>query len=259
MRDRLSFYILRESPIHRMNPLTKLTLVFSLILLAFLGPVEWLAILLFTTVILPLSFLAHVGREFLSATARLLLPVIGFLFVMQSIFLPGGGTALVQVWVLDITLENVNIAFVNATRILTMISSFLLLLLTTHPSALMSDLARRGVPGPISYTVTSTLQILPQMQVKAATIMDAQRARGLETQGNLMKRIRALLPLVAPLVFGSLVDVEERAIAIEARAFNSPRQKTSLVEIDDRPIDRRIRWGLILVVIFLLGSRLWLK
>jgi energy-coupling factor transport system permease protein len=122
----------------------------------------------------------------------------------------------------------------------------------------MSDLTRRGVSGNLSYVITSSLQIIPQMQVKAETIIDAQRSRGLETTGNVFKRGRALIPLVGPLVFGSLVEVEERAIAIEARAFTSPLKKTSLREIPDRPAERAARWLFIGVIIIAIGLRIWL-
>lgn len=122
----------------------------------------------------------------------------------------------------------------------------------------MSDLTRRGVPGNLSYVITSTLQIIPQMQAKAATIIDAQRSRGLETKGNLINRTRALIPLVGPLVFGSLVEVEERAIAIEARAFTARIKKTSLRAIKDTNGERLGRWSMLFLIILAIGLRIWL-
>jgi energy-coupling factor transport system permease protein len=74
-----------------------------------------------------------------------------------------------------------------------------------------------------------------------------------------MRRAGSLVPLVGPLVFGSLVEVEERAIAIEARGFTSKRLKTSLHDIPDSNADKIIRWGLILLVIVTLALRLWLS
>ena len=139
-----------------------------------------------------------------------------------------------------------------------MVSSFLLLLLTTHPSTLMNDLARRGVPPALSYIITSTLQIIPVMRAKASTILDAQRSRGLDTRGNLIARSRSLLPLVGPLIFGSLVDVEERAIAIEARGFNLPGRKTSLVEVHDSRAEAWFRLGMLVLILLALGIRIWL-
>lgn len=259
MKDRLTFFIDRDSPLHRLNPMTKLVLVFTLILLAFLSPFYWLPSGLILMVIVPLSFWGHIYREFFNAVGKLLLPVVGFLFVMQSFFYPQGMTEIFRIWFLDVTVEGVQFAFLTATRIFVMVSSFIILLLSTHPSTLMSDLTRRGLSGTFAYVITSTLQIIPQMQAKAATIIDAQRSRGLDTEGSYRKRISALLPLVGPLVFGSLVEVEERAIAIEARAFTSKLPKTSYREIRDTTAERIARWILALIMVVTIGSKLWLS
>jgi energy-coupling factor transport system permease protein len=178
---------------------------------------------------------------------------------MQAIFQPVGDTVIFKFWVLDITEESLLFAFRVAMRITVMISSFTLLLMSTHPSELMRDLTRRGLPGQFAYVIISTLQILPQMQAKAQTIIAAQRSRGLDTESSFLRRAGSLVPLVGPLVFGSLVEVEERAIAIEARGFTSTRPKTSLHEIPDSNADQVIRWMLIILVIASLALRLWLS
>lgn len=258
MHQKLSFYIDRDSFLHHLNPLTKLTLVLTLVILSFLGLSYWLPTIIFLFIIIPLSFLGKVAQEFFNATVKLLLPVVGFLFVMQAFFHPDGTQVIFSIWIFDVTVESLSFAYLTASRILTMVASFLILLLTTHPSDLMSDLTRRGVSGNLSYVITSTLQIIPQMQVKAGTIIDAQQSRGLETTGNVFNRAKALVPLVGPLVFGSLVEVEERAIAIEARAFTAPLKKTSLREIPDRTAERAARWIFIGVIIIAIGLRIWL-
>ena len=178
---------------------------------------------------------------------------------MQALFQPGGEKVIFRLWVLDVTIESVSYAFRIAMRIAVMISAFTIFLLTTHPSELMSDLTRRGLPGQFAYVIISTLQILPQMQAKAQTIISAQRARGLDTESSFAKRAGSLVPLVGPLVFGSLVEVEERAIAIVARGFTSTHVKTSLHEVNDTSADQAIRWVLILIVVLSLVSRIWLS
>lgn len=258
MQDKLSFYIHRDSPLHRLNPLTKLTLTFSLILIGFLGPGYWTATLIFVVILLPLSFWGNIGQEFIRTTFRLILPLTVFLFAMQSLFYPGGETILFSFWIFSVKLEGVQFAYLTASRIMNMVGSFLLLLLSTHPSTLMTALTQRGVSPSLTYIIVSTLQILPQMRNKASTIIDAQRSRGLETQGSLRRRFNALLPLVGPLVFGSLVDVEERAIALEARAFKAKRTKTSLLQIPDSSSQNALRLGLIVVTLLAIGSRFWL-
>jgi energy-coupling factor transport system permease protein len=200
---------------------------------------------------------SRVYREYLGTALRLILPATGFLFVMQALFQPIGETVIFQVWFLHVTRESLSFAFANATRIFAMVSSFTLFLLTTHPSELMGDLTRRGLPSQFAYVITSTIQIIPQMRSKALTIIAAQRSRGLDTEGSFLKRVGALVPLVSPLVLGSLAEVEERAIAIEARGFTSTHKKTSLRDIPDGNFDRALRWTLWLIVLGVLVIRLW--
>jgi energy-coupling factor transporter transmembrane protein EcfT len=123
----------------------------------------------------------------------------------------------------------------------------------------MSDLTRRGLPGQFSYVIISTLQILPQIIAKSQTIIAAQRSRGLDTESSFFKRAGSLIPLVGPLVFGSLMEVEERAIAIEARGFTSKHVKTSLHEIPDPSFDQMLRWGFVALIIISIALNLWLS
>jgi energy-coupling factor transport system permease protein len=257
MSERLSLYVQRDSKLHRLNPLTKLTLTFAIILTGFISPWYWSALLLIFTAIIPLSFVGKVQREYFWTALKLLVPVAGFIFVMQTFFLPLGTMEIFRWWIFHPTYESLSQGFLTAMRIFAMVSSFILFLLSTHPGEMMSDLTRRGLPGQFAYVIVSTLQIIPQMQAKAQTIIAAQRSRGLDTEGTFTKRIGALIPLVGPLVFGSLVEVEERAIAIEARGFTSTRKKTFLREIPDTPTDRILRWSLVAFVFLIIVAKLW--
>lgn len=259
MHERLSYYIKRDSALHRLNPLTKVILALSIILVSFFSPWYWMAPILLFLVVIPLSFIGKVSKEYFITALRLIVPAAGFIFIMQALFQPVGETIIFKFWFLDVTQESLLFAFRVAMRITVMISAFTLLLMTTHPSELMSDMTQRGLPGQFAYVIISSLQILPQMQAKAQTIIAAQRSRGLDTERSFLRRAGSLIPLVGPLVFGSLVEVEERAIAIEARGFTSTRPKTFLREVQDTRFDRALRWILIALVIITLILRIWLS
>ena len=259
MRERFSFFVKRDSPIHRLNPMTKVVLALSLVLIAFLSPWYSTPLVIFLLAILPLSFIAKVSREYWSFILKVILPTIAILFIMQALFLPGESRIIFELLGLEITELSAQLAFRNVMRIVVMISSFTILLLSTHPSELMSDLTQRGLPGQFAYVVISSLQIIPQMQAKAQTIIAAQRSRGLDTQSSFFRRVSGILPLVGPLVFGSLVEVEERAIAIEARGFTSRHPKTFLHQIPDTSTDKLIRWILVGLVLITVLLRLWLS
>ncbi|GAB4459214.1 MAG: energy-coupling factor transporter transmembrane component T [Anaerolineales bacterium] len=257
MNDRLSFYRKKNSPIHALNPFTKLVLALALIVYGLSGKGLWTATLMVGLVLLPLVLASKLLREYLGVAVRLILPTAAFMFVMQSIFIPGGTTEIFRLGFISVELETVQRSYLIASRIFLFVSAFVLLLLTTHPSELMSDLTRRGLPPQFAYVIISTLQIIPQMQAKAQTIIAAQRSRGLDTESSFFKRVGLLVPLAGPLVFGSLVEVEERAIAIEARGFTSTRPKTFLRDIPDTPADKIIRWALVIFILLSLAARLW--
>jgi energy-coupling factor transport system permease protein len=154
--------------------------------------------------------------------------------------------------------EGLQFAIFSAGRILGISSSFLLFSLVTRPDNLMIALEQRGVPNSLTYIVLSTLQIVPSFRAKAQTIVDAQHARGLQTKGGLKTRIRALLPLVEPLVLGSIMDIDERAIALEARAFSRRGQRTFLRDIRDTRWQRFLRLLLLaLSLLIIIGRVVW--
>jgi energy-coupling factor transport system permease protein len=128
--------------------------------------------------------------------------------------------------------------------------------MTTRPDMLMISLKQVGVPSSLAYIIVTTLQIIPRFQDKASTILDAQRSRGLETEGNLFVRASAFIPIVLPLVLGSLMEVEERAIAIEARGFNSTKKETSLIEIPDTRSQFILRRVFFILMVFCILLRL---
>jgi len=83
------------------------------------------------------------------------------------------------------------------------------------------------------------------MQARAGAILEAQQARALSLEGSLLHRVRALVPLIGPVMLGSLVDVRERTFALEARGFGARPGRTAYRVVADPPIDRWLRLLLI--------------
>lgn len=88
--------------------------------------------------------------------------------------------------------------------------------------------------------------------------MDAQRSRGLETEGNLWTRLKAFLPLIGPVVMSSLLETRERAMALEVRGFSASGKKTFLYERESSTLDRVLQWTLIVVLILSIAARFML-
>jgi energy-coupling factor transport system permease protein len=257
MSQVLSLYVPRASPVHRLHPLTKITLAGILLAGGLALPGFWSTYVLLGLVVAPLALASGVFRELARLTFKVALPFAISVFLIQGFLWPGG-TPVIGVGILSLKREGLLFATIATGRILLVVSSFLWFAMTTRPDTLMISLAQRGLPPSLAYIIVATIQIVPRFQARAATILDAQRARGLETGGRFMQRVRAVLPLVVPLILSSLVDVEERALAIEARAFNRPGPKTSLVVITEARWEPAFRWLLVLAALGAIGLRLWL-
>jgi energy-coupling factor transport system permease protein len=257
MSEVFSLYLPRASGVHRLNPLTKLVLAGFLLVAGLAAPGPWGTYLLFGLVVLPLAWLALIAGDLMRMSFRVALPFAVSVFLIQGFLWPGG-TPIFRFGPVSLKQEGLAFAAAATGRILMVLSSFLWFALTTRPDTLMTSLAQRGLPASLAYIIVATIQIVPRFQARAATILDAQRARGLETGGRFLQRIRAVFPLVVPLILSSLVDVEERALAIEARAFNRPGPKTSLFEIGEAGWEPVIRWLILIAAVGVVVARFFL-
>ena len=124
----------------------------------------------------------------LRTALKIALPFAISVFLIQGLFWTNG-TPVVHLGPLSLKAEGLLFAVQSTGRILAVVGSFLLLSLTTRPDALMIALDQRGAPKALTYIVLATIQIAPRFQAKANTILDAQRARGLETEGSVGRRI----------------------------------------------------------------------
>jgi energy-coupling factor transport system permease protein len=127
--------------------------------------------------------------------------------------------------------------------------------LTTDPRALIADLERRGLPARLAYAAAATLQLVPLLVERAAVIRDAQRARGLDTEGGLRARVSGVLPLAGPLVLSVVTDVEQRSLALEVRGFGRPGRRQLLWVVGDSEAQRLVRWACLFAAAAFLAGR----
>jgi energy-coupling factor transport system permease protein len=253
-----SVILYRPSPagLQQANPITKLILAGAcLVAAAAIRPLPLLLVVFFV-ILVPLAAWSRVLGIFLRTCARLIWPFALSLGIVQGFFAPGN-TDLLTIGPFALKAEGLWLAAVFTTRLLIGLGSATLLMLTTRPDMLMLALVQRGLPRQLSYIVVTALQIIPSFQSKAQGILDAQRSRGLETEGGVGRRLRALVPLIGPLVLGSLMALEERAIALEARAFMRRGPKTSLQTIADTRAQAVVRWAMVLLIIGMIAARLF--
>lgn len=151
-------------------------------------------------------------------------------FVVQGLVYPGNQHPALALGPVVFYREGLLLGLRLTLRLYNILAATLVLILLTSPSALVESLVRRGVSPRFGYVVVSVLQIIPNMAAATGTITDAQRSRGMETEGSLWTRLRAFVPLMGPLVTSSLIATEERALALEVRGFSGNRKPTFLHE-----------------------------
>ena len=250
-----SMYVARESGLHKLHPLTKGLLTLLLLTAGLTLPGSWTGYFLVMFIILPLAYWGKIFRNLVRVVLGISLPFVLSVVIIQSLFW-GEGTPLFEFWILAPKQEGALFALISVGRIVLVMAGFILFAMTTRPDTLMISLKQVGVPSSLAYIIVTTLQIIPRFQSKASTILDAQRSRGMETEGNLFVRARAVVPIILPLVLGSLVEVEERAIAIEARGFNASKQETSLIEIPDTNTQVMLRRAFFIAMILSIVVRI---
>jgi len=225
--------------LHRRNPITKLMALIWIILTAFLLPPAAIVVLVAGLA----AMAASIGLlPALVKSLRVPLLLFASILVVNACFYPGARDVVARLGPLAVSREGLTFGATSAGRLLVAFSASILFLYTTLADDLLEALVARGASHRISFVILSAVQMVPRLQGRAAAILEAQQARGLETGGSLARRARALVPLVGPIVLGSLIDVRERTFALEARAFGARPGRTAYRLVPDPAVDRVMRW-----------------
>jgi energy-coupling factor transport system permease protein len=181
--------------------------------------------------------------------------------IIQGMFRAGNVTPVFNIGPAVFYREGLLFAFNIAVNVINILLSFCVLVLTTKPSDMMENFIRKGFSSRIGYVFISIFEIIPQMTETMSTIMDAQKSRGMETEGSLLVRMKAFIPLISPVVMSSLVNTKERAMALEVRGFNAKNKKTFLNEEKKNKADNIIKIILLSAIVIVVSWRvgLWLK
>lgn len=175
--------------------------------------------------------------------------------ILVSVFTRAGTHILFSIGPFDATVEGVDFAGQTLLRLFAISTSIGLFGLTTEPRSFVLDLERRGLSPRFAFVALATLEAVPAMVERAGVIANAQRARGLDTEGSIRARLRGILPLVGPVILSSLTEVEERSLALEVRAFGRPGRRHLLWRIPDSGTQLALRAGLVLALVLAIVAR----
>jgi len=233
------------SPIHNLDPRIKFVYVCAIFAVAIIfGELLPLMILFFMQI--PFVLLAGVKRQWLRSMrgAAFLATII---FLTNFIFAFIGGRAMAE------SLEN---AVAMTLRFIVLVESFSIFFLTTSPDHLGLALEQTHIPYEFCFAFTTAVRFVPVLAEEAQTIMDAQKARGLELErGNFLKRIRNYIPILIPLIVSAIRRSLELAEAMESRAWGTTKKRTNLYVLKMHRSDL----VLILITVGILATAIYVR
>jgi energy-coupling factor transport system permease protein len=247
--------------LHRLDPTTKLVAVVGVAAIVFLLP-DYRVVLAVAAGLLLVAAVGGVFGPVSRITVVVTAPLVAVLLPVQGLFYPANRTALATlpavpvVGSLTVFREGVAFALLVLSRLLAVVVAMLTLVTTTHPKRLTDSLVDKGMSNKLAYVFVAALQFVPDMRRRSRTILDAQRARGLDTSAGLGRRVRALVELLSPLLIGTLVSTQTRALALESRGFTRSGERTVLLAPAESRLDRALRWGVALAVVAVAAWRL---
>lgn len=228
MSQRFEVYLPRHSWLHRLDPRAKLWAV----VLAGVGALLFrqigvLAALLILAHLALLSAQIPVGR--LRWLWARLAPLLIVILVLQPLFAPGPGPALLQLGPVRLTVDGilVGVSFALRAAALTFLSA--VLLLTTHSSHLVQGLVAMGLPYAWGLTLGLSMRYLATMVGLFLTVREAQQARGwIIDRGNFVQRARAYVPILVATIIAALRLGDNLGLALAARGLGYPAERTTL-------------------------------
>ena len=231
-------YFPGSSPVHRMDP--RFMSIMTLLFIAMLFMGQHLYSILFGVVfcILALSF-SKIPVRLIWKSIKPLIPVLMITAVLDLLMVDSGDVY--WKWhFLKLTEGGVRTAILMVTRIIVLLAGSSLLTYTTSPIALtdaierlLSPLKKLHVPvHTFAMMMTISLRFIPTLLEETDKIMTAQKARGASfSEGNLVQRAKALVPILVPLLVSSFHRAEELATAMECRCYRGEAGRTKMRQL----------------------------
>lgn len=225
-----------NSFLHRLDPRWKIVFALFYIVSLFLAKSIYSFGLILVSIILLVAF-SGIKVRILLRSLRPLLFIIAFTAII-NIFWIKGTTLLVDFWIFEIYLEGIINALLIILRVAVLVmGTSIILTYTTTPIALtdgierlLSPLAKIKVPvHEFSMMMTIALRFIPTLIEETDKIMSAQKARGSDfSQGSLVKRAKALIPILVPLFISAFRRAEDLATAMECRCYTGGKGRTRM-------------------------------
>ncbi len=223
------------SPVHRLDPRTKLVFLIVYIVALFTAS-NWIS---YGVVFAFLALTILISRIPLKAILRGMKPLVMILVftAVLNLFFTAGETVLFRWWIITVTKEGLIRAVFMVVRILMLVAGTFLLTYTTSPIALtdgleswLGPLKKVKVPvHELSMMMCIALRFIPTLIEETDKIMSAQKARGADFEsGKLLERVKALVPILVPLFISAFRRADELATAMECRCYHGGDGRTKM-------------------------------
>ncbi len=227
-----------NSLIHRLDPRMKLILTVGFIVLAFMAKVA-VSVIGVTLFLGALIFLSRIPLKMYLKTLKPIIPIIVITSVLNALYVTSG-TVLVSFWKITVTSGGVLTAVYMSVRICLLILCSSMLTYTTTPTQLTDAIERLFSPlkylkldvHSLAMMMTIALRFIPTLIEETEKIMSAQKARGANLEsGGLLSRIKALIPILIPLLISSFRRAAELADAMECRCYHGGKGRTRMKQL----------------------------
>ena len=224
-----------KSPIHRMDPRTKLILTVVYIVALFIAD-NWISYLVMMAFLVSCIKISSIPPKSIVRGMKPLVFILMFTAIL-NLFYTDGGIVLVRLGSLAITTEGLKRAFFMIWRIMMLISGPFLLTYTTSPisltdglESLLNPLKKIHVPvHELAMMMSIALRFIPTLIEETDKIMNAQKARGADFEnGSIIDRAKALVPVLVPLFISAFRRADELATAMECRCYQGGEGRTKM-------------------------------
>lgn len=252
-------FVPKHTIIENINPMTKILAVFSLGLGTLVFPNCWLGLFVILGLFV-VAGLAKLLKDFAKIMFGFGIPITVMLIFIQGCYSPKNVTYIADFGFVKLGLEGTLYALKVVSTLLVFLGTFYIMNKTTYTGKLVAALTNSGLPPKVGYLVLASLNVVPQMQRRMSIIQEAQSARGVETGGGIVARVKAYIPLLGPVVMSSLTDAQERGMTLETRGFGITGVKpTTYVEVEKSGLDKILNMLLILFFVIVLVVTVLMK
>ncbi len=233
-------YFESDSFVHKLDPRTKLILLVLIIVFIFVSQ-NAIALTLVALLIVFSMLISKIPIKMYLKNIKAILPIIIFTMII-NLFYNASGDILLSFWRLTITTGSLYRALYMSARILLLIIASAELTYTTTPNDLTDAIEKLLAPlrfiglknavHTLAMMMTIALRFIPTLIEETQKIMNAQKARGADLEnGKLIERIKALVPILIPLLISSVRRAYELAEAMECRCYNGGEGRVRMKQL----------------------------